>query len=74
MISLMCGILKKDTDELIYETETDSQTLKTSLRLPKGKGGGGMDWGFRSGICTLSWHGWSMETCRKAQGTLFDIL
>ena len=34
--------LKYDTnnaDELIYKTETDSQTWKTSLWLPKGKGG-----------------------------------
>ena len=26
MISLICGILKKDTSELMYKTETDSQT------------------------------------------------
>ena len=26
MISLICGILKKDTNELIYKTEIDSQT------------------------------------------------
>ena len=26
MISLICGILKNDTNELIYETEIDSQT------------------------------------------------
>ena len=25
-----------DTNELIYKTETDSQTLKTNLWLPKG--------------------------------------
>ena len=31
---------KKDTNELIYKTERDSQTLKTNLWLPKGKGGG----------------------------------
>ena len=30
---------KKDTNELIYKTETDSQTQKTILWLPKGKGG-----------------------------------
>ena len=30
--------LKYDTHELIYKTETDSQTLKTNLCLPKGKG------------------------------------
>ena len=40
---------KKDTNELIYKTEVDSEPLKTNLRLPKGKGGkegwiGGWDW------------------------------
>ena len=30
--------LKKDTNELIYETERDSQTLKMNLWLPQGKG------------------------------------
>ena len=29
--------LKYDRNELIYETEADSQTKKTSLWLPKGK-------------------------------------
>ena len=29
MISLICGTPKKDTNELIFRTETDSQTLKT---------------------------------------------
>ena len=29
-----------EVNELIYKTETDSQTLKTNLRLLKGKGGG----------------------------------
>ena len=33
--------LKNDTNELIYKTETDSQTQKPDLRLPKGKGGEG---------------------------------
>ena len=32
---------KNDTDELINKTEIDSQTLKTNLWLPKGKGGQG---------------------------------
>ena len=32
---------KKDTNELIYKTEIDSQTQKTNLWLPKGKGEGG---------------------------------
>ena len=32
---------KKDTNELIYRIETDSQTQKTNLWLPKGKQGEG---------------------------------
>ena len=40
MILLICGILKNGTNELIYKIETDAQTLKTDLWLPKGKGGG----------------------------------
>ena len=32
--------LKYDTNELIYKTETDLQTWKTNLWLPKEKGGG----------------------------------
>ena len=39
MISLICGILKKKANE--KKTETDSQTQKTNLQLPKGKGGEG---------------------------------
>ena len=31
--------LKYNKNELIYKTETDSQSQKTNLRLPKGKGG-----------------------------------
>ena len=30
--------LKNSTNELIYKTETDLQTYKTNLWLPKGKG------------------------------------
>ena len=32
--------VKNDTNELIYKTETDSETQKTNLWLPKGKGWG----------------------------------
>ena len=32
--------LKYDKNELIYKTETDSQTEKTNLWFPKGKGEG----------------------------------
>ena len=38
LISYMWNVKKKkDRNELIYKTETDSQTWKTNLRLPKGK-------------------------------------
>ena len=41
MISLIGRTLKNDTNEqLIYKTEIDSQTQKTNLWSPKGKGGG----------------------------------
>ena len=40
MISLRCGMERNDTNKLIYETGTDSQTLKTNLWLPRGKGEG----------------------------------
>ena len=33
VISFLCGILKKNTNELIYKTETDSHSRKTNLRL-----------------------------------------
>ena len=45
MISLICEILKKVTNELILRTETDSQTLK-NLWLPKGTG---WEWGALTG-------------------------
>ena len=35
--------LKYDANEPIQKTETDSQTSKMNLRLPKGKHGGGRD-------------------------------
>ena len=40
MISLICGIQKNGTNELIYKKETDSQTQRTNLWLPKGQCGG----------------------------------
>ena len=38
--------IKYDTNELIYDMETDSQTQRTDS-LPRGKGGGGLDQEFR---------------------------
>ena len=46
--------MNKWANELIYKTETDSQTSKTNLWLPKGKrGGGGVDWEFGIDMYTL---------------------
>ena len=39
--SLICGILKNDTNELIYKTEVDAQTQNTNLWLPKRNCGAG---------------------------------
>ena len=33
--------IRSDINKLIYKTEVDSQTQKTNLWLPNGKGGGG---------------------------------
>ena len=73
----MWNLTKKDTNELIYKTETDSQTFKTNLWLPKGTGcGEGMDWRFGIGMCTLLYIEWMVDgdlLC-VAQGTLPNIL
>ena len=47
--------LKRDTDELTYETETDSQTSRTDLWLPAGWDveGGGINWEFGIRRCQL---------------------
>ena len=40
MISFICGTHINDTNELIYKTETNSQTQKRNLWLLRGKGVG----------------------------------
>ena len=50
VISLLCGIKKKDTNELTFRIETDSQTLKTKLWLQKWKGA------MRNGLGVWDWH------------------
>ena len=42
-ITYMCN-LKYGTKEPIYQTETDSQTQRSDLRLPRGKGPEGEGW------------------------------
>ena len=37
MISLICGILKNDANELIYETETDSIDIENKLMVTIGE-------------------------------------
>ena len=39
MISLICGIYKKGTNELMYKTETELQMQKSNLWLPGVRGG-----------------------------------
>ena len=76
MISLTCGILKKDKNELICRTEIDSQILK-NLWLPKGIDWGWveMDWVFGTGICTLRYiDDWPMGTCCIAERPLPNIV
>ena len=48
MISLNMWNLKNNTNEFVDKTETDSQTQKTNLWLPQGKGGG--EWNQEYGI------------------------
>lgn len=38
MVSLKCGILRNDTNELPYETETDSQTQQAKGKAVVGEG------------------------------------
>ena len=53
MISLICGILKNGTNELIYKTELESPMQKTNLWLPGDKAGGGINWETGTDIYTL---------------------
>ena len=72
MVSLICGILKNDTNELIYKTETDSLTPNTNLQIPK-RTGGREGWTGGLGLAYAHyyiWNGQSTGTCCIAQGTL----
>ena len=53
----MWNNLNYDTNELIYETETDSQ--RTDLRLPRVRWGGGrMGWEFGVSRCKVLYTEW----------------
>ena len=45
--------LKYDTNERVYEIETDSWTQRTDLWLAGGWRGGGMEWAFGISRCKL---------------------
>ena len=51
MISFICGIQKKKTNEFICRREKDSLTLKTNVWLPKGTSDRRRD-----GLAVLDWH------------------
>ena len=76
MISLICGIFKKMVQiKLIYKTETNSQTQKTNLWLPKGKGGGGINKEVGINISTLlNIKQIITRTYCTAQGSIFNTL
>ena len=47
--------LKYNTKEIIYETETDSQTQRTDLWLPRGKGVG-EEWIWNLGLAEANYY------------------
>ena len=74
--SLRGGLLIYATKKCIYKKETDSQTLKTNIWLPKGRvvgkgwvGGLGLA---KAHFCI--WNGWSTGTCCIAQRNLLNVL
>ena len=69
MLNLNCG-----TDELICETETDSQTQRTNSGLPKGGDGGEMDRKFGISRCKLSYAGWMNNVVLLYSTGTFNIL
>ena len=52
-ITYMWNPKKRDTNELISRTKTDSDFEKLMVTKGDRLGVGGMDWGFGMGICTL---------------------
>ena len=58
MMSPHVASKKNDTNEVIYKTETDSQTQRTDLWLTRGRDRGGMDWEFGVSRYKLLYIGW----------------
>ena len=53
IISLICGIQKNGTNELICKAEIETKTQRTNLRTPRGERRNGMDWEIGTDIYTL---------------------
>ena len=69
--------LKYGPDEPVYKTETDSQTWRAGMWLPRGRGGGenGMDWVFEAGTCKLLHLEWiSNEVLLNSTGNYIQSL
>ena len=68
--------LKYDTNEPIYETETDSQTQRTDLWLPRWRLGEGWIgvWGQQMQTIIYKMDKKQSPTVYIAQGTIFNML
>ena len=76
MASHVASKKKKDTNELIYKTETDSQPSTANVQLLK-MAGGGQGWTGGLGLAHAqggAGNGWSLGTCCRAQGNLLNGL
>ena len=68
--------IKNDTKEPTYKIETDSQTWRTDLWFPKGRGKRvGMDWEFGINRCKLLHSEWiDNEVLSSAHETVSNLL
>ena len=53
IISLICGIKKNGTDELIYKAEIETTDAEIKHMDTKGEGGSGMNWETETDTYTL---------------------
>ena len=76
MISLTCGILKNDTNELFYKIEVGSQTQTTTYGTPRREEGGGInqEFGINRYTSILYKKIDRKQSTTIAQGTIFSIL
>ena len=67
--------LKKDTNELIYKIERNSQALNNKFMVTRGnRWGGEIDWDFRNDMYTLLYLELSTRTYCIAHGTLLNVM